>query len=129
MYAVLPDVDQALIDYLSSHPDLAPLHGGRVSTRLQSAATSVRVASLGGAGAAPWEGDDEFQVECWGGSQQQANLLARTVYAAGFYFRGPIGGGWSVGSQSTLRPLWSPDENGRPRYIVQIRTLVTPEEP
>ncbi len=122
MFAVLPDVDAALIDFLDNHAALVPLHGGRVGTKLQSAETSIRIANLGGVQPWPWEGITEFQVECWGGTQHQAHTLARTVVAAIYDMRGY--GGYVTSANVTLRPLWQPDDNGRPRYLVQIELRV-----
>lgn len=127
MFALLPDVDQALVTFLTQHAALAPLHGGRVGTALQSPDTSIRVANLGGTQRWPWEATDAFQVECWGGDQGQANLLARTVVAAAQDLRGPVAGGYASAAVPTLRPLWQPDANGRPRYIVHLEITIHPE--
>ena len=127
MFAVLPDLDQALIEFLTAHPALAPLHGGRVSDMLQSPAAGVRIAALGGTQPWPWQGTTEYQIECWGGTTVQADTLARTVVAAIYDMRGPITGGYVTASVPTLRPLWSPDDNGRPRFIVQVAITVSPE--
>ena len=128
MFALLPDVDQALVTFLTEHAALAPLHGGRVGTALQSSATSIRIANLGGPEGFPWDATDAFQVECWGGDQGQANRLARTVVAATPDLRGPIAGGHVSAAVVTLLPLWQPDANGRPRYIVHIEITVHPPE-
>lgn len=129
MFAVLPDVDAALIDFLEAHPSLAPLHDGRVGTTLQGTDTALRVANLGGPARWPWEGVTEFQVECCGGTHEQANTLARTVCAAIYDLRGPVDGGFIVSAYPTLRPLWRPFDTGRPRYVVQVQLESTPEEP
>lgn len=129
MFAVLPDVDQAVITYFAQHPTLLPLHQGRVSTLLQSPATSLRVANIGGPGGVPWEAATGFQLECWGGSQQQANELARRCVAVTFEVRDvPVAGGRIKHGAVSLAPFWRPDENGRPRYILQIEVTSYPEE-
>jgi hypothetical protein len=130
-YALLPDLDQELVDFLKVHASLSPLHGGRVGTSLQSDLTSVRIASLGGTQPWPWQGTSELQIECWGSKtgagQGQANTLARTVIAAIYDMRGPVDGGYVIGVAVTLRPLWSPDETtARARYIVQVALTATP---
>ena len=127
MFALLPDVDQALVAFLTQHAALAPLHGGRVGTALQSSATSIRIANLGGTQSQSWAADVTFQVECWGGDQQQANVLARTVVAAARDLCGPITGGYVTAAVPTLLPLWQPDPNGRPRYIVHLELTIHPE--
>ncbi|MFI5833212.1 hypothetical protein ACIA5A_05995 [Micromonospora sp. NPDC051300] len=125
----LPDVDQALVDYLDQHPGLVSLHGGRVGTRLQSAAPSVRVTSLGGGQPWPWEGTFEYQVEWWGGTDLEAKTLARTGESALWGFIGPITGGRVAGLGIALSQLWSPDDtSGRARFITQASFIVHPEE-
>lgn len=126
MYALLPDLDQELVDFLAAHASLVPLHGGRVGTSLQSNSTSIRIASLGGTQVFPDRGTGEFQVECWGGTQAQANTLARTVCAAIYDIRGAVDGGYVIGVAVTLRPLWSPDETtARARYLLQVELTAT----
>ncbi|MFF3867354.1 hypothetical protein [Micromonospora sp. NPDC001898] len=127
--ALLPDVDQALVDYLKAHPALTPLHGGRVGTKLQSTSPSVRITSLGGGQPWPWEGLPEYQVEWWGGTDVQAKTLARTGEAALWGFLGPIAGGRVTGVSVALSQLWSPDDTtGRARFITQVQYRVHPEE-
>lgn len=128
-YAVLPDVDQALITFLDTHPALVPLHGGRVGTNLASGSlSSVRVTPLGGGQPWPWEASPEYQVEWWGGTQSEAKLLARTGEAALWDFLGPITGGRVTGVTVALSQLWSPDETtARPRFLTQVSFTVYPE--
>jgi hypothetical protein len=126
-FALLPDLDQELVDFLTAHASLSPLHGERVGTSLQSESTSIRIASLGGVQPWPWEGTSEYQIECWGGTQGQAQTLARTVVAAVYDMRGPVDGGHVIGVAVTLRPLWSPDETtARPRYLLHVSLTATP---
>ena len=128
MFALLPDVDQALVDFLTNHPDLMSLHGGRVGTKLQSELTAVRIASLGGTQPWPWEGLPEYQIEWWGGNNLQAKTLARTGEAAVYDIRGPVTGGWVTGVAVSLSQLWSPDEtSARPRFLTQVQFTVNPE--
>lgn len=128
-YAVLPDVDQALITFLDTHPALVPLHGGRVGTNLASGSLpSVRVTPLGGGQPWPWEASPEYQVEWWGGTQSEAKQLARTGEAALWDFLGPITGGRVTGVTVALSQLWSPDETtARPRFLTQVSFTVYPE--
>ena len=127
--ALMPDLDAALVTYLTSHTDLAPLHGGRVGTRLASGnAPAQRITSLGGAPRWPWEDTPEFQIESWGGDQAQASLLCRTTESVIYGFIGPVPGGWVRGIAVRLSRVWSPDETtGRARYLTQIATLSYPE--
>ncbi|GAB7039705.1 MULTISPECIES: hypothetical protein [Catenuloplanes] len=126
---VQPDVDAALVVYLTAHPALAPLHSGRVGTRLApGSAPAVRTSSLGGAYAWPWESTPEFQIEWWGGDQAAASRLARTGEAALYGLLGPITGGWITALDIPLSMLWSPDEtSGRARYLTQVQLTVNPE--
>lgn len=128
MVTLLPDVDQALIDFLKTHADLVPLHAGRVGTKLQSTATAVRISSLGGTQPWPWESLPEYQIEWWGGTDVQAKTLARTGEAVIYGIRGPIVGGWVTGVAVSLSQLWSPDEtSARPRFLTQVQFIVNPE--
>lgn len=128
MVTPLPDVDQAFIDFLKTHPSLVPLHGGRVGTRLQSTSTAVRIASLGGAQPWPWEGQPEYQVEWWGGTDAQAKILARVGEAELYDFLGPVPGGRITGVVVNLMQLWSPEETtGRPRFITHVQYTTYPE--
>lgn len=129
MYALLPDLDAVLITWLVEHPALAPLHQGRVGLDLAAGSgPAVRVASLGGVQDHPWQGESEYQVELWGGTDADANLLARTAVAAVDDFRGPVVDGFVIGSWVTLRPLDSPDpDTNRPRKIIQIALSAQPE--
>lgn len=128
-FAVLPDLDAAIISFLTGHASLSPLHGGRVGTTLSGTSTQIRVTNLGGSQPWPWRGVAEFQLECWGGTQQQANTLARTVCAAIYDMRQQaVTGGRIVTAVPTLMPLWRPDDvTNRARYIVQVQLEATPE--
>ena len=129
MYALMPDVDQAFVDFLRSHPALGPLHGGRVGTKLAAGSLpSARIASVGGTAPWPWEGLPEYQVEWWGGDEAAAKRLARTGEAALWDFLGPIAGGQVTGITVPISMLWSPDDvSARPRVITQVQYRVQPE--
>lgn len=127
-FALLPDMEQELVDFLTSHASLAPLHGGRVGTELRSDLTCLQVTSLGGFQPWPWEAAVEFSISSWGGTKGQANTLARTVAAAVFELVGaPVDGGRVNGVAVRLASLWSPDEEtGRPRYKTDVALTVYP---
>ncbi|MEU1761674.1 hypothetical protein [Micromonospora sp. NPDC005652] len=129
-YALMPDLDQALVDYLKTNTQLLPLHSGRVGTRLAAGtAPAVRVTSLGGTQPWPWEASQEYQVEWWGGTDLQAKTLARVGESALWSLRGQVLGGRITGVAMPLTQLWSPDEAAnRPRFISQVQFLVHPEE-
>lgn len=127
-YAVLPDMEDQLRIFLTHHASLAPLHGGRVSTELQSTSTCLQVTSLGGTQPWPWEATVEFQLSAWGGTKGQANLLARTAAAAAYDLVGQaVTGGRVTGVAVRLAPLWSPDEDtNRPRYRTDVALTIHP---
>jgi len=131
-YALLPDMDQALITYLTGHASLAALHGGRVATKLASDLRAVRISSLGGSQPWPWEDRPEYQVEWWGArvdaDQGPAKTLARTGEAALWdLVSSPVAGGRVTGVAMPLSQLWSPDETtGRARYITHVALTVHP---
>lgn len=128
-YELLPDLDAVLVSFLKNNSSLAPLHGGRVGTKLAAGDTSaVRTSSLGGIQTWPWQAVQEFQIEWWGGDQGQAKLLARTGEAVIYDLEGHVTGGWIRGVEVALGQLWSPDDvTGRARYITQIRITLFPE--
>jgi len=124
--ALLPDVDAALISFLANHASLTSLHGGRVGTKLGTAFPAVRVTNLGAQWSQPWETRPEFQVECWGDTQGEANLLARTVRAVIPELRGPVASGYVTAAITTLDPRWMPDpDTNRPRYLMQAEITAT----
>lgn len=127
-YAVLPDMEQELVDALATHPSLTPLHGGRVSTELATTQVCLQVTSLGGTQPWPWQATQEFQLSAWGGTKAQANLLIRTAVAAVYDLDNtPVDGGRVVGVDIRLAPLWQPDEDtNRPRYLCQVALDVYP---
>lgn len=127
-FTVLPDIEQELIDFLTAHADLAPLHGGRVGSELQTDLAALQVTLLGGVQPWPWEAVPEFQISAWGGSKDEASLLARTVVAAVFDLVGQaVTGGHVSGADVRLAPLWSPDEDtNRPRYRTDVALTIYP---
>jgi len=128
VFALLPDVDQVLVTFLTNHASLAPLHGGRVGTQLAAGdPPAIRTSSLGGTQPWPWEARQEFSIESWGGSQGDAKLLARTVEAAIYDLIGPVTGGYVKGVDVTLSQLWSPDDQtGRARYRTDVALTIYP---
>lgn len=131
-YTPLPDMEQELIVFLAAHAALAPLHGGRVSTELQSDLACLQVTSLGGQQPWPWESIPEFQISSWGGTgttaKADANALDRTLRAAVFDLLGAaVTGGRVTGIGIRLAGLWSPAEDtGRPRYRTDIALTAMP---
>jgi len=127
-YPQLPDAEAALVAFLAAHSILAPLHGGRVGTELQSDLACLQVTALGGPQPWPWESAPEFQVSSWGGTKADASALDRAARAAVFELLGTaITGGRVVEIGVRLAGLWSPAEDtNRPRYRSDFALTVMP---
>lgn len=128
-FPVLPDAEAVLVDFLATHPALAPLHGGRVGTELQATLTCLQVTALGGQQPWPWEGTPEFQISSWGGTKAEASELDRATCSAVFELLSftPSGGGRVTGVALRLAALWSPDDQtGRPRYRSDVALTIYP---
>jgi hypothetical protein len=127
-YPQLPDAEAALVSFLASHSVLAPLHGGRVGTELQSDLVCLQVTALGGPQPWPWESAPEFQISSWGGTKAEASNLDRAVRSAVFELLGAaVSGGRVVSVANRLAGLWSPAEDtGRPRYRSDFSLTVMP---
>ena len=133
-YPQLPDAEAALVEFLAAHSALAPLHGGRVGTELQSDLACLQVTALGGPQPWPWESAPEFQISSWGpgdGSataKSTASALDRAVRSAVFELLGQaVTGGRVVEIGVRLAGLWSPAEDtGRPRYRSDFALTVMP---
>lgn len=132
MYAVLPDMLQALVDFLDTHPSLTSLHGGRVSTKLQSDLRCVRVTSLGGPQTWPWQSEPQYAIEWWGGradiDEGPSLTLCRTGEAALWELANSTISGGRIGEFAMpLSQLWQPDEEtGRARFRTDIAVTVRP---
>lgn len=131
-YAVLPDMLQALVDYLAAHTALAPLHGGRVATKLLTEQRCVRVTSLGGPQPWPWEASPQYQIEWWGDRDDPdeggALDLARAGEAALWELaNSAVAGGRISGFSMPLSQLSSPDEDtGRSRFRTDVALTIHP---
>lgn len=127
-YPQLPDAEAALVAFLAAHSTLTPLHGGRVSTELQSDLVCLQVTALGGAQPWPWESAPEFQVSSWGGTKAEASALDRAVRSVVFELLGQaITGGRVVKIGVRLAGLWAPAEDtNRPRYRSDFALTVMP---
>ena len=73
----------------------------------------------------PWYYRAEFQVECWGGTELQANQLASTVCAVIFEMTTAYDN--VLTSTVTIAPYAAPDlVSNRFRYITQVQIEATP---
>lgn len=132
-FALLPDMEQELVTFLTAHASLTPLVAGRVGSEVDTDLACLQVTGLGGTMPWPWEASVEFAISAWAArdsttGKADANLLARTVAAAAFDLVGQaVTGGRVIGADVRLAPLWSPDkETARPRYRTDIALIVMP---
>lgn len=127
-FAPLPDIEAELVAFLAAHASLAPLHGGRVGTELQSDLPCLQVTALGGPQPWPWEAAPEVAVNSWGGSKAEASVLDRTVRAVIFDLLGQaVTGGRVTGIGVRLSGLWTPAEDtGRARYRSDFALTLMP---
>ena len=127
-FTPLPDMEQELVTFLTAHAGLAPLHGGRVGTELQSDLACLQVTGLGGQQPWPWEAVPEFQVSSWGGTKAQASALDLTLRSAIYGLHGTaVTGGRVISVAIRLAGLWSPaEDSNRPRYRTDLALTVMP---
>jgi hypothetical protein len=125
---LLPSAEVAAVAWAKAQPDLTPLHGGRVSTKLNATLPAIRVQRIGGSPADPWEDQPVVQFECWAADQGAADLLARSLVAALPTFRGAYPDGWVWAYQIESGPFYSPDDpqlSNNSRYILTARLVTT----
>ena len=124
---LLPSAEAVLVAWLKAHPDLTPLHGGRVGTKLNATLPAVRVARVGGTPEEPWLDLPLVQVEAWAADQTAADTLARSIIAAMPDVRGAAAGKVRTFAYES-GPFWAPDDpqiSTNARYIVTVRLLTT----
>jgi len=126
---LLPSAEVASVAWAKAQPDLVPLHGGRVGTRLNATLPAIRVQRVGGSPVDPWEDRPLIQWECWAADQAAADLLVRTLMAALPSFRGTFAGGRVYTYTIESGPYWAPDDpdlSTNARYILTARLVTTP---
>lgn len=126
---LLPSPSVATVAWLKNQPDLIPLHGGRVGTKLNAALPAVRVQRIGGSPADTWSDRPLMQIECWAADEGAADRLSLAVVAALPTFRGDYASGrvWTYAVESG--PYFSPDDpdlSNSVRYILTVRLLTSP---
>lgn len=127
LYPLPPDPQQVLVDFLTTQTDVSAIAAGRVSsTKIDTDQPRIQVFAVPAAISHEWEEPAEFQVDCWGGTEQQALTLARTVCAA-IYDLIPLQS-TVTSAYPTVLPFASHDPTtGRPRFICQIQINQSPE--
>lgn len=124
---LLPSAEVVFIQWAKQHPDLEPLHGGRVATMLPSSRPCLRVQRLGNPQLHRWEDAPELQVEAWATSQTSADQLIRTLVAALPDIAGERTGANITGHTVTLGPLYTPDDDTNlHRYLIDVMLYLTP---
>ena len=123
---MIPSPDRVAIAILAASPDLAALHGGRVSTDLQPGGPAIRVTLLPGpATQTRWEWSAQLQLECWAADQLDAGDLAAAVRDAWPYVRGTFADAYVSGSWIVTEPMSVPDpQTNRPRYLLTVGLAV-----
>lgn len=125
---ILPSAPIVLVAFLKTNTALAAIHGGRVGTKLNAVLPALRVQRIGGTPDEPWRDNPVMQVEAWGATEDDVDLLIRTVVDELPKVRKPVTGGkvWTYVVDSG--PFWAPDDpnlSNNSRYIITVRLLVT----
>lgn len=124
---LLPSAEVVFVAWAKAHPDLEPLHGGRVGTLLNATRPCLRVQRLGHPQVDRWEDAPELQVEAWATTETSADQLIRTLVAALPDIFGDHTGALVTGYDITLGPMYQPDDGTKlHRYIVDIILYLTP---
>src|SRR5215213_817571 len=121
---LLPSAEVAAVAWAKTQPDLAPLHGGRVGTKLNATLPAIRVQRIGGSPVDPWEDQPAVQFECWAADQGGADLLVRSLVAALPTFRGVYPDGRVHTYSIESGPFYAPDDpqlSNSSRYIITAR--------
>ncbi len=130
--SVLPDVEKLTVAYLQGVPEVAAIVGSRVHSAVPASPTYplVVVRRFGG-----FDADEavldaaRVQVDCYGGTKGQAQLLAQTVRAA--LHRMPTAahaGAYVTGVAPGVAPTWSPQgDNNQPMYLLDATVYAQPE--
>jgi hypothetical protein len=122
--ALLPSAAALTVAWLKANVDLAPIHGGRVGTKLNATLPAIRVQRVAGSPPEPWRDEPVMQIECWAADEGTADLLARTVIAALPTIRKAGSLTYTVDSG----PYWAPDDpalSTNCRYLLTVRLLTT----
>lgn len=129
---LLPDVESIVIQYLKQQEDVLELltDSARISSELKQKAEFPCLTAAQGPGIVRVERflvGHRIQVDAWGGTREEARLLARTAHAALLELRGTQDLGIVTGVETILAPRKFPDPvNNRPRYLFEVRVWATP---
>ena len=130
---LIPDVEALAIGYLKAHASITPLVGTRVSSVLPANPTYpyLQVILVAGVEKSPGHLDEAYlQVDAWGTTRDEANLLIRTVRAVLLvsptvtHTRGVV-----AYARTVSPPRWVPDDTvtpPRPRYTIDLSMSLHP---
>jgi hypothetical protein len=129
---VLPSVERLVVEYLRASTDVQALVNQRVSTSLPSSPTFPYVTLLlvsGGELARNHLDVVTLQVDAWGGTREQADVLIRTVRAAMLQMPGVHDGAVVSAVVTLVTPRWNPDDTVEPpkaRYTCDMQVVLHP---
>ena len=128
---LLPSTEVLVVAHLKAHADVAALVGARIGTELYSGAASAIWVSLvtGGEQVRNHLVSAVVDVRSYGGSKDDADVLARTVHAAMHEAPGAHATGVVTGVETLTLPSWLPDdgfEPPRPRYVATYQLSLHP---
>lgn len=119
---LLPSAEVLVVAHLKASADITALVGTRVGTELYAGTSSALWVSL-------VTGSEQvpnhlitaiIDVRSYGGTKQQADLLARTAHAVMVDMQGSYSQGVVSGVDTLTIPSWNPDDGFdpvRPRYL------------
>jgi hypothetical protein len=129
----MPDVERMVVLYLRASSDVQALISQRVATELPASPTwpMATVTLISGEERLRLQLDAQrIQVDAWGGTKAQANLLIRTLRAVLLQMPSVTHDAGIVSMVHTLvGPQWLPDDTvnpARPRYLADFEIVVHP---
>lgn len=127
-----PDAGEVLRAWLDSITTIESIVGSRIGLSLTGPQPGIRYAQIGpGTNLGGGSVAVTFQIDCWGAGggavdDGTSDLVARRITSAAPEFVGIIGGA-RVSGASASYPYRQDDESGRPRNIVEITYVVSPQ--
>jgi hypothetical protein len=129
---VLPSIERLVVEYLRGSADVQALVNQRVSTALPTSPTFPLVSVLLVSGEERVQRHLDaatIQVDAWGGTKDQADLLARTVRAVLLEMPRAHDTATVTAVITLVAPRWLPDETSepsRPRYTADYQIVYHP---
>jgi hypothetical protein len=129
---VLPSLERLIVEYLRGVAEVQALVSQRVSLSLPSSPTYPLVSILLVSGEERVQRHLDaatIQVDVWGGTREQADVLARTVRAALLEMPRAHDTATVTAVLTLVAPRWLPDELAvppRPRYTADYQIVYHP---